>query len=324
VVTIFPLPVSLLLLLFVQCASPHSPHWVTADASAAGVAGKSDVGLNTAQGGTIVHSASFSPINYFQQLRENVPRLARYYHPSSIMRRARQSLADWIAMRKQAMRFSRVWVTILTEENDMPGVVALSESLVRTGSIFPLTVLVSQRINATLRNQLYRHPGVGHVIEMEDLSPATDNENWGLLHAFGLTQYSAVCVLSPKTLVFRNMDDLLLFQLADRGDTNAAAAAAAASCSPPSSSSPLLPPLSTFLTSSALSSPSPSSSFSSGRGGRKGRRRRRMLGGTEDHTAPHPDRPPARVAAVPLCTCGQGNRQAWLCPYCPPRKPGGG
>eukprot|EP00466_Bigelowiella_natans_P015028 jgi/Bigna1/66840/fgenesh1_pg.2_\ len=179
VVTIFPLPVSLLLLLFVQCASPHSPHWVTADASAAGVAGKSDVGLQ--------------PVVFIGVEMAGVPL-------PLIANWARQSLADWIAMRKQAMRFSRVWVTILTEENDMPGVVALSESLVRTGSIFPLTVLVSQRINATLRNQLYRHPGVGHVIEMEDLSPATDNENWGLLHAFGLTQYSAVCVLSPKTL----------------------------------------------------------------------------------------------------------------------------
>ena len=41
----------------------------------------------------------------------------------------------------------------------------------------------------TTHNDIMRQ--VGHVIEMEDLSPATDNENWGLLHAFGLTQVVA-------------------------------------------------------------------------------------------------------------------------------------
>ena len=46
------------------------------------------------------------------------------------------SLAETVALEKQRAQFSKVWVTALSKSDDIPGVIALAQSLMHVESRF--------------------------------------------------------------------------------------------------------------------------------------------------------------------------------------------
>ena len=119
----------------------------------------------------------------------------------------------------------RTWATLLTQPSYLPGVRTLSASLARSGSRYPLLVLVTPGIDDGVR-QLLEHDGC-LVREVEPLRPTSggrDNyanarfaEVWTKLAVWNLTEFDRVVFLDADMLVVRPMDELFSIDLPPGG-----------------------------------------------------------------------------------------------------------
>ena len=115
------------------------------------------------------------------------------------------------------------WVTLLTKPGYLPGVRTLRASLERSGSAYPLVVMVTEDIDADAR-QLLLDDGC-RLVDVQPLRLAQDSgdgyanarfaEVWTKLAVWRLTQYERVVFLDADMLVLRNMDELFALELAD-------------------------------------------------------------------------------------------------------------
>ena len=128
------------------------------------------------------------------------------------------------------------WVTLLTRPSYVPGVRTLLASLQKSGTAYPLVVMVTDGIDDTVRQQLV-DDGC-QLVDVAPLRPPDDApdgyanarfaEVWTKLAAWRLTQFDRVVVLDADMLVVRNMDELFSLELAD----GAIAACHACRCNP--------------------------------------------------------------------------------------------
>lgn len=115
----------------------------------------------------------------------------------------------------------KAWVTLLTQPSYLPGVRTLRASLERSGSAYPLVVMVTEGIDAPSR-QLLADDGCV-LRRVEPLRPANGlpdsyanarfAEVWTKLEAWRLTSYERVVVLDADMLVTQNMDELFTIDL---------------------------------------------------------------------------------------------------------------
>jgi len=130
----------------------------------------------------------------------------------------------------------KAWATLLTQPSYLVGVRTLRASLERSGSPYPLVVMVTDGIDAPSR-QLLEDDGCV-LRDVEPLRPARDladnyanarfAEVWTKLAAWQLTEFERVVLLDADMLVTQNMDELFSLELA----TGAIAACHACRCNP--------------------------------------------------------------------------------------------
>ncbi|MET3806022.1 alpha-N-acetylglucosamine transferase [Nakamurella sp. UYEF19] len=119
----------------------------------------------------------------------------------------------------------KAWATLLTQPNYLVGVRTLRASLEKSGSTYPLVVLVTDAIDSDSRRELEDDGCLLH--DVEPLRPGSNLENhyanarfaevWTKLAAWQLTDFDRVVFLDADMLVTQNMDELFSLDLADRG-----------------------------------------------------------------------------------------------------------
>lgn len=108
------------------------------------------------------------------------------------------------------------WVTLLTQPGYLPGVEALQQSLVQSGTSWPLEVMVTPAINGETRARLQ---AIGCLVrEIPEIGPAPELAHryanarfadvWSKLAVWTLTEYARVAFLDADMLVVKNMDEV--------------------------------------------------------------------------------------------------------------------
>lgn len=116
------------------------------------------------------------------------------------------------------MRYS--FVTLLTTSSYLPGVLVLNESLRRTKTRFPLTVLATENLSAATISILDKR-GITVLTGFSQLHPSPKSffinkksgfehysNTFSKLHVFGLTQFDKIVYLDCDILILENIDEL--------------------------------------------------------------------------------------------------------------------
>ncbi len=117
----------------------------------------------------------------------------------------------------------KAWATLLTQSNYLVGVRTLRASLEKSGSPYPLVVIVTDGIDAQSR-QLLEDDGC-LLREVEPLRPGSELQDhyanarfaevWTKLAAWRLTEFERIVFLDADMLVTKNMDELFSLELPD-------------------------------------------------------------------------------------------------------------
>ena len=117
---------------------------------------------------------------------------------------------------------TNAWVTLLTQPGYLPGVRTLRASLARSGTRYPLLVMVTSGIDDDVRRILADDGCL--VREVEPLRPTSDDgagyanarfaEVWTKLAVWNLTDHDRVVFLDADMLVVAPMDELFDLDLA--------------------------------------------------------------------------------------------------------------
>lgn len=109
----------------------------------------------------------------------------------------------------------RAYVTLLSTESYLPGVLALHESLKRTGTPYPFVTAISAHIPPDLDPVL---EAAGIIVRRIPESTAIPNEmienngHWGhtfdKVHLFGLSEFEKLVYVDSDMMVLDNMDEL--------------------------------------------------------------------------------------------------------------------
>lgn len=129
----------------------------------------------------------------------------------------------------------KVWTTLITNLEYLPGLLTLDYSLKRVGSKYPLVALYT----STFPEEGHRELDARGIpkLEIKYLLPTTDKDYsedprfydcWSKLQPFGLTQFERVVQLDSDMVAIKNMDELFDLELGD----NAFAAGWACVCNP--------------------------------------------------------------------------------------------
>ncbi|BGP15059.1 hypothetical protein JCM10213_002797 [Rhodosporidiobolus nylandii] len=131
----------------------------------------------------------------------------------------------------------KAWSTLLTKTNYLQGALVLHQSLVRSGSKYPLVVFATPELPQEARDILEQR-GI-RVRDIAYLSPPGDakeldehdkrfHDTWTKLRVFEMVEYERLVLLDSDMLAVRNMDELLEMPLEDGW----IAAAHACTCNP--------------------------------------------------------------------------------------------
>jgi alpha-N-acetylglucosamine transferase len=130
----------------------------------------------------------------------------------------------------------KAWATLLTQPGYLVGVRTLQASLQRSGSAYPLVVMVTDAIDDRSRALLEADGCL--LREVESLRPSSDiranyanarfAEVWTKLAAWRLTEFERIVFMDADMLVTQNMDELFALPL----DPGAIAACHACRCNP--------------------------------------------------------------------------------------------
>lgn len=109
----------------------------------------------------------------------------------------------------------RAYVTLLCTESYLPGVLALHQSLRRSGTPYPFVVAVSALISPAVELQLLR---AGMLVRRNPVTTAIPQEmiegngHWGhtfdKVHLFGLVEFSKLVYVDSDMMVLANIDEL--------------------------------------------------------------------------------------------------------------------
>jgi inositol 3-alpha-galactosyltransferase len=122
-------------------------------------------------------------------------------------------------------RPKRAWVTLLTRPSYLAGAVLLAHSLKTYQSAYPLLILYTPSLPASLLPALAQEARLSNAIlqPIESLIPrdkesisliaARFEDTWTKLQVFSLVEYERLVFLDADMLVFRNMDELFELKL---------------------------------------------------------------------------------------------------------------
>ncbi|KAI5460807.1 glycosyltransferase family 8 protein [Mariannaea sp. PMI_226] len=121
-----------------------------------------------------------------------------------------------MADKERAVNSSKVWVSLITNLNYLPGLLTLNHCLRRVNSKYPLVALYTESFPESGRAALAARGISSHLVPF--LAPSNSknyaddprfNDCWTKLVVFSLTQYDRVVQLDSDMLVLRNMDELM-------------------------------------------------------------------------------------------------------------------
>ncbi|KAL0942833.1 glycosyl transferase family 8 [Colletotrichum truncatum] len=125
---------------------------------------------------------------------------------------------------KRAVDSDKVWTTLITNLEYLPGLLTLHHSLIKSGSQYPLVALYTDSFPEKGLAALERRGIPAQRIEYLLPTKGRDYSNdprfydcWSKLTPFSLDQYKRVVQLDSDMLVLRNMDELMELEL-DDGD----------------------------------------------------------------------------------------------------------
>jgi len=110
----------------------------------------------------------------------------------------------------------RAYVTLLTKDPYLPGVVTLNRCLRDVGSRYPLVVLITASLSPTSQRVLTNEGLQTHLVSpvVPQAGPTISafdsrfTEAWTKLRTFGLEDYEKVVMIDSDMIVRRNIDDL--------------------------------------------------------------------------------------------------------------------
>ncbi|KAL1961560.1 hypothetical protein VTN77DRAFT_1597 [Rasamsonia byssochlamydoides] len=114
----------------------------------------------------------------------------------------------------------RVWASLITNLDYLPGLLTLAHSLRRVGSQYPLVALYTDTVPATALAALdarkiprRRVPFLQPAGGRHYTADARFNDTWTKLVAFSLVEYDRVVLLDSDMLVRKNIDELMTLDL---------------------------------------------------------------------------------------------------------------
>jgi inositol 3-alpha-galactosyltransferase len=126
----------------------------------------------------------------------------------------------------------RAWATLLTRESYLAGAVLLSHSLHKNNSAYPLIILYTPSLPASVLPALEREAELTNAMlkPIEMLVPTEQGtliaerfrDTWTKLRVFELFEWERICFLDADMLTFKNMDELFDIQFPDSGSWLAA------------------------------------------------------------------------------------------------------
>ncbi|KAF1814967.1 glycosyl transferase family protein [Eremomyces bilateralis CBS 781.70] len=143
----------------------------------------------------------------------------------------------------EAITSKKVWVSLVTNLDYLPGFLTLEHSLRSVNSAYPLVALYTDALppagHAALRSRGIPTLRGDHLVPSVPKSYEQDprfHETWSKLSAFSLTQFDRIVQLDSDMLVRRNMDELMELALDPPGEEGAGdrvfAASYACVCNP--------------------------------------------------------------------------------------------
>ncbi len=109
----------------------------------------------------------------------------------------------------------KAYITLLSSENYLPGVIILAKSLKKVGAQYPMVCALSVGMPQKIRNQLEAQ-GIPCVHLNRKIQPKVDsqvfkywNNTFDKLQIWGLTQYEKLVFVDSDMLVLCNIDDLM-------------------------------------------------------------------------------------------------------------------
>jgi lipopolysaccharide biosynthesis glycosyltransferase len=118
----------------------------------------------------------------------------------------------------------KVYVTILSTDSYLPGVITLHSSLMKTKPKYKFLCLITPNISKNVRDMLFIFDI--EILEIEPVTnPHNSNEkdrryyNYSKLNMFGLTQFSKIVYIDADMVVLHNLDEL--FDKPNMSGTNA-------------------------------------------------------------------------------------------------------
>ncbi|RFU72087.1 galactinol synthase [Trichoderma arundinaceum] len=122
--------------------------------------------------------------------------------------------------KKRAVDSDKVWTTLITNLDYLPGLLTLHHSLRRVNSKYPLVVLYTDTFPAAGHAALKARGIASQRIEYLLPTAGRDYSNdprfydcWSKLVPFSLTEYARIVQLDSDMLVLRNMDELMALEL---------------------------------------------------------------------------------------------------------------
>ena len=110
---------------------------------------------------------------------------------------------------------NRTYVSILSTDTYLPGVLVLHNSLSRTAPRYPFLLLITPNVSDRVRRVLTRHGINYNVLEQPIANPTGVEEthrwhyNYSKIHIFNQVQFDKIVFLDADMLISANLDELL-------------------------------------------------------------------------------------------------------------------
>lgn len=123
------------------------------------------------------------------------------------------------ASQKVCEPYNGAWVTLLTKQTYLPGLIILSDSLKKVGSKFPLLVLYTSSLEseaiATMKKLDIKHQYCEYIFPPKGISHIAERfvDTWTKLRICELDGFERVVMIDNDMIVLQNMDELFYMEL---------------------------------------------------------------------------------------------------------------